>query len=433
MSKEKFLNYLIILQNIVLLTTPYILSKASNYSRNTGAAVIIVLSLLYLLISKKKIVLNKKLMIFGLGYILFTSLSFFRLGSNYNKEQLNAYKGIIIYLLIGFSITQIEIDKKVYRWTPILLSIFSLFPALRALKEWHVNGFSMNYRIFGDSWPSVFCVELGILVLASIVVIFFEKSWFFKIISFFLLVISFVALIGVQARIIILLIPAFFILTAVIKNYKLGIKILTVLAVGFFIIIASTDFERYFKRFDSKDSGGSYSNLIRVEIYKRSSELIKKNWLTGIGFFNLRNINVKDDPKLIPYVDKESFGLEKEIPGTMENLKLWSHSATHSHNNILETFVTQGIIGLIFYLLFLVSIFKELLVNFRNKALGDYKEIFWLGIIMLLLVFLDGMIDTNIYMLKVNQTLFFILGMCLNKKFQGRKIRDGGQVAEYEG
>ena len=147
-SKEKFLNYLIILQNIVLLATPYILSKPSNYGRNVGAIVIIVLTLLYILIGRKRLIFDKKLMILGLGYVLFTSLSFFKLGNNYNKEQLNAYKGIITYLLVGFSITQIEIDDRVYKWTPILLSFFSLFPTLRALKEWHINGFSMNYRIF---------------------------------------------------------------------------------------------------------------------------------------------------------------------------------------------------------------------------------------------------------------------------------------------
>lgn len=423
-SKEKFLNYLIILQNIVLLATPYILSKPSNYGRNVGAIVIIVLTLLYILIGRKRLIFDKKLMILGLGYVLFTSLSFFKLGNNYNKEQLNAYKGIITYLLVGFSITQIEIDDRVYKWTPILLSFFSLFPTLRALKEWHINGFSMNYRIFGDSWPSVFCMELGILVLASIIVIFFEKSWYFKIMSFVLLGISFIAIIGVQARITILLIPSFFILTAVLKNYKLGITILVTLILGFFVIIAVTDSEKYFKRFDSKDSDGSYSNLIRLEIYKRNIELIKSDGITGIGFFNLRNKNIKDDVRLLEYVDLEGFGFKKGIPGTKENLKLWGYSATHSHNNILETLVTQGILGLIFYILFVIFIFKDLLVNFRNKIFTKYKAIFWLGILMFLYVFLDGMIDTNIYMIKVNQILFFVLGMCLNKKFQDKKIRN---------
>ncbi|MCP1223117.1 O-antigen ligase [Sebaldella sp. S0638] len=424
--KGMFLEGLRLFQNFILIMLPYALSKAGNHSRNTTIVTLVAVTFLFIIIGKRKIELDKKLIILGAVYILTTSLSFWSIRDSYNSEQLKTYTGVIIYMLFAFSVTQIEIDKRLYRWFPILISIFSLSPAYRALLEWHQNGFSMDYRIFGDSWPSVFCMELGMMVLASIVVIFYEKQKIFKIISSIALVIGFIAIVGIQARIAIAMIPLFFILIAVSKNLKIGVKLGIVLLVCLLVIV-STDFEKYFKRFDSEDPGGSYSNQIRVEIYKRSKELIRENAVLGIGFYNLRGVNLRDEPRLQEYVDIETLGIVKEIPGTQENLKLWSYSATHLHNNILETLVTQGVLGLISYVCFLFFVLVNLLKNLRNKDFSENREIFVLAFIAFLYITIDGIIDTNIYMIKVNQAFFFMMGLALNKRFFVRKPEKDGE------
>jgi O-antigen ligase len=420
--KNKILEGLRLFQNFILLMLPYAISKAGNHSRNTTIITLVIVTFLVIIIGKRKIELDKKLLLSGILYIITTSISFWVIKDSYNDEQMKTYTGVIIYVLLGFSITQIDIEKKLYKWIPVLISIFSLSLSYRALMEWYRNGFSMEYRIFGDSWPSVFCMELGMMVLASIVVIFYEKKLIFKIIAFFTLTVGFMAIIGIQARIAIISIPMFFILTAVLKNIKLGAK-LGIALLACLVIIISTDFERYFKRFDSNDPRGSYSNQVRVEIYKRSKELMKENAVLGIGFYNLRGVNIKDEPRLLEYIDIDNFGIKKEIPGTQENLKLWSYSATHLHNNILETLVTQGILGMISYIGFLFFLLVNIIKNFRNKDFLENREIFVFAFLAFLYIAIDGMVDSNIYMIKVNQTLYFIVGLALNKRFFKRMVK----------
>ncbi|MDR2879191.1 MAG: O-antigen ligase family protein [Fusobacteriales bacterium] len=422
---RKFLTGLRLFQNFILIMLPYAISKAGNHSRNTTIITLIAVTFIYIIIGKKKIKLDKKLVIFGALYILITSLNFWNIRDSYNREQMKTYTGVVIYILFAFSMTQIDIDKRLYRWIPVLISLFSLAPAFRALSEWHKNGFSTDYRIFGDSWPSVFCMELGMMILASIVVIFYEKQRIFKVLASISLIIGFTAIVGIQARIAIAMIPFFFLLTAASKNLKIGVK----LGIAFLVcllVTVSTDFEKYFKRFDSSDPGGSYSNQVRVEIYKRTKELIKENSVLGIGFYNLRGVNVKDEPRLLEYVETDTLGIKKEIPGTQENLKLWSYSATHLHNNLLETLVTQGILGLVSYVCFLFFLLVNLLKNFRNKDFIESREVFVLACIAFLYITIDGIIDTNIYMIKVNQAFYFMMGLALNKRFfLGKQEKDG--------
>ena len=47
----------------------------------------------------------------------------------------------------------------------------------------------------------------------------------------------------------------------------------------------------------------------------------------------------------------------------------------------------------------------------------EYKKYFILGLFTIIYLFLNGMVESNIYMEKVNQMTFFILGLALNEKF----------------
>ena len=72
----KFLTGLRLFQNFILIMLPYAISKAGNHSRNTTIITLIAVTFIYIIIGKKKIELDKKLIIFGALYILITSLSF---------------------------------------------------------------------------------------------------------------------------------------------------------------------------------------------------------------------------------------------------------------------------------------------------------------------------------------------------------------------
>lgn len=413
--KTKFLKHLDILQNFILIISPYMISKIGNHSRNIGSVILIVLVLISILIGREKIILEKKIIIFGLLYLVFLIISFIKLDGDYNKEQLKAFKGMIFYILLGFSVSQINIDKRLYKWIPILMSLFSIFPIYRAFKEWEVYNFSMKYRILGDNWPSIFSIELSSLIIISIVILFYSKNIYFKIFSVIPIITGYLVLIPIQARMAIVLVPFFFILTAMIKNYKLGIKILIIMFISgtiLFNVVPKT----YFQRFDLENKDGSYSNIIRTYIYKRSLKLAVKSKFLGVGFYNYQVYSIKDKPCFPEYVDHEKYIIKKEIPVTRENLIIYAYTAFHSHSNMLEIFLTQGIFALIVYILLEIQILKKLIRNFKTKELENYREIYLIGIFLVLNLILNGLLDTNIYMEKSNQIVFLMVGLALNKK-----------------
>ena len=61
MKKEKICNHLIILQNIVILLYPYLLSKRGNSSRVSATFFLVLLFLIYMILTKNKIIFNKNL------------------------------------------------------------------------------------------------------------------------------------------------------------------------------------------------------------------------------------------------------------------------------------------------------------------------------------------------------------------------------------
>ena len=181
MKKAKINNYFIILQNILIILYPYLLSKKGNTSRVSGTLLLVIISLTYLIFAKNKIQFNKKIAIGGLGYMLFMTISMFTLKSDFSYEKFKMYERTMVYLLFGFSITQIDIDERIYKYILIMFSFLSFFPIYRGLKEWAGNDFSPVMRLFGDNWPTKFPVELGLFLLVSMIVLLYKYKILIKI------------------------------------------------------------------------------------------------------------------------------------------------------------------------------------------------------------------------------------------------------------
>ncbi len=422
MKKENILKHLTILQNIILIIFPYILSKRGNHSRKTVILFLIFLTIIFLVVNGRKIIIDKKILLFALCYILFIMISFFRLGNTYYGYQIKICQQSIGAIILGFCITQIDIEERVFKYILPALSIFSFFPIYRGISEWSKSNFSVNVRILGDNWPTVFSVELGILLIVSMIVLFYEKKKLFKILAFFSIILGYIVILGTQTRIMILVIPFIFILISIIRNYKLGLCIILV----FFLILGgllTSDFNKYFRRFDNSSNDGNYSNIIRVLTFKRSVEMIKESKFLGIGFYNFQNNSVRLSPnykKYVFYKEDDNY-VDPSLPGNKDTLKIFAYTNGHSHNNFLEVLLSQGIFGFLSYVLFIFFIFKKLLKNYMNKEFHSYIAFFTLGIALIIYVLLNGIVEANIYMTKVNQMLFFILGFSLNKKFNIQK------------
>lgn len=418
MKKEKITAFLIMLQNFILILFPLIFSKRGNQTRNNAILILVILTIVYLIIRKKKIDLDKKIVFYGLGCILFMTISILLLKNDYTAEKFKIYSRNMLAIIFGFCITQIKLKEKTLKYMLPILTISSIFPIWRALNEWYKKGFSINERIFGDNWPTVFAVELGIFLLVSMIVLLYEKNYIIKIVAIFSMILGYVALVGTQTRITILIIPVIYFLILMLKNYKLGI-IFSI----FFLLIAflttAFNFEKYFNRFDLNNSEGSYSNKIRILTYERSIEMIKKSHLLGIGFYNFQDRSLGISPELKKYIiiNGEDKIVDPKLPVNESTLRIYADTNSHSHNNLLETLLAQGILGLICYILFYYYMLKNCILNLKNCINGEYKKYFILGFFTIIYLFLNGMVESNIYMEKVNQMTFFILGLALNEKF----------------
>ena len=418
MKKDKFLNYLVILQNFILVISPYIFSKRGNHTRNMVVIILVLLVIFSMVAGSKQIIFDKKILIFSLCCIFFMTISFLRLGGTYLEFQLKIYQRTIIAMIMGFCITQIDIKEKVYRYLLPIFSLCSFFPIYRGINEWHKSNFGANVRIFGDNWPTVFSVELGAFLIVSMVVLFYDERKFFKITAFFSVVLGYFVIIGTQTRIMIVLIPFIFIIVSFIKNYKLGLSLSTgFLLIG--ILLGCLNFEKYFQRFDNDSTDGNYSNQVRIQTYKRSIEMIKESKFLGVGFYNFQGNSIKLDPSYKNYIihEDDNVFVNPNIMVSKETLKIFACTNSHSHNNFLEIILAQGILGFLSYIFFIYYLFRNLIRKYKKSSLYLYKRFFVLGIVLLIYILLNGLVEANIYMEKVSQLSFFILGLALNKKF----------------
>ena len=418
MKKAKINNYFIILQNILIILYPYLLSKKGNTPRVSGTLLLVIISLTYLIFAKNKIQFNKKIAIGGLGYMLFMTISMFTLKSDFSYEKFKMYERTMVYLLFGFSITQIDIDERIYKYILIMFSFLSFFPIYRGLKEWAGNDFSPVMRLFGDNWPTKFPVELGLFLLVSMIVLLYKYKILIKILAGISIILGFVVILGTQTRIMIVLIPLIFIIALVInKNKKLLIISCFTLILG--LVVTFSILSPYFQRFKEGNSDGNFSSKIRLLIYKRSIELTKKSNFLGVGYHNYQAYSLRVPPDFSEYVHFEPDNLtyKKEIPINDDTIIIYAYTTDNSHNNILDILLTQGIFSLLFYIYMYLNIFIELAKKYRNESLKEYRQYYLLGLIVIIYVWINSFTEVTIYMEKVNQMAFFIFGLGLNKKF----------------
>ena len=423
MKNEKISNYLIVLQNILILVYPYLLSKRGNSSRVSATFFLVLLFLIYMILTKNKIIFNKHIAIGGIGYMLFMTISMFILKNDFSYEKFKMYERTIVYLLFGFSMTQIEIDRRIYKYILIFFSFLSFFPIYRGLSEWRDNNFSPTMRLFGDNWPTKFPVELGIFLLISMVILLSKYKLWIKIIAGLSIILGYIVILGTQTRIMIILIPLIFLVAVVInKNKKIFVLSCFVIILG--LVISFGALNSYFQRFNDKNIDGNFSSKVRVLIHKRSFELTKRSNFLGIGYHNFQAYTLRVPPDFSEYVHFEPDNLtyKQEIPLNDNTLIIYAYTTDNSHNNILDILLTQGIFSLLFYIYMFLNIFLQLVRRYRDKDLKEYKQYFLLGLMVVIYVWINGFTEVTIYMEKVNQMMFFILGLALNNNI---KIRGG--------
>lgn len=326
----------------------------------------------------------------------------------YLANQFFKYDEIKIFVYISFSVMSL-----------ILLFTFSnhLFAYIFIENR---NLFYGNPLVILENSPirSSGAGRLGLMLLVffSLVFTYFDNKNFFRIIG-----VSFLSMVVLiyQSRANIALWGCFIILYIYfLKDFSFK-KILELLFSFFIIPILLVFFFPALKSFilsntleiiqneqhflnDSFKSMGSLLNVDLDKVYQKKSILRDMRMDTSGRLGDWTNIFINYD-----YNKNLFFGY-----GSQGDRYLINQSAS---NGFIYAFVSSGIIGLIFYIIFCLMIFINLIKYFFYKRSKD--RIFFPSLVILILLFLRSLIESSFAVFGVDFILVFTSGFIMNKKF----------------
>ena len=385
--KKFFLFYEEIISVIVLIFIFFIVRKGSE--RYTLALVLMGIALIAAIIRKKRNTLSRCLLLSLIGYMILLFLSFVKINFD-NKEYFMNYiiYGNFLFLLLS----QLKIKEKYYKYYLEFFALCSLIITIKAIKEWKAVGFQPGFRASGDSFPTIFTIEIGIYALIAFTALLYSKGYIKKIVLLGIFGTACVGVIAVNTRSTLITLPLILV-GMIVFRYKQSLKkrYLLVPLLAVFIVAQIPDTSKYFLR---------VKNMRKIENIKKESRL--KLWNEGLEKFQENNY------KALGYHYFEKNRLVSVV----------NEKNPHVHNNYLEILVTQGIGAAVFYLLFNIFLLRDMIYRIKKTKIESQKVMNYLGIAVLLFMNLAGLVDANIYFKKANLLAFFIysLALCSVKK-----------------
>lgn len=364
----------------------FFLSRRGGDSKDRVAILIILFTLLYSIKLKYyyKYAMYKREIIIGTLYIIFVSISFFFSASR-GDGRFHIYTHATIFSLgFFFTVLNYQLDKKFIKYLlPIL--IFITIPGIAyGLKDVYINYEILSeYRIAGTSYTTIYALELGMYFLIIYFSFFYYKNRFIKFILLSYIAIISVLILLTQSRNTFLMLPFTLVIILFFKNYKKG---LISLAIFFIITILITKTPLEIKALNRINSTITSVEKIKKDarylLFKDGIEMSKKNIIKGEGFYKYKGENQNLNPAG-PYI--------------------------HFHNIFIETSVTQGLITLFFYVLFLLSLFLRLIKNYFMESDEFKKNIKLLALAIFIFSHLYGLAEPIFYFGKLYQLIFTVI------------------------
>ena len=137
----------------------------------------------------------------------------------------------------------------------------------------------------------------------------------------------------------------------------------------------------------------------RIESSIMTKEKIKKD-----ARFTIFSDGIKE-AKNYPIIGKGFFFYKgQKLHSANENID-------HYHNNFIETAVTQGLLTLSVYIIFLINLFMSMLKNYlkENNRLKKYIKLFAISIFVFINFY--GLIEVSFYFEKIYQLVFTIIAI----------------------
>ena len=357
----------------------------------------------------KNSLIIKLFTIFSL-YILFLSIIHY--------ENLDVFKtGLFYFRYILFSIVILylissnpKVLKDLFIFYLILISIILIDSFIQYYSGQNILG----YEKFGSRVVSFFEGEgiLGSFIVRfytlAVAFYFLSKVLINKAILFLVILLITILLIFTLERSAIILfltsnILIYFLIFKNTKFFQLKFFIIFFIAILFFSLITQKNsfvVERFIiqtKNEISKLFDDSFE-FKRKNILTVSYNMGSKNYLMGLG------------PKSFRYKCQD---LKYQVEGTKkfdEKIRLELNCINHPHNYIFQLYAKTGIVGLIFYLFFLIFLLKKIFFSINNDTLSLCKKI--IAVSLLVSVF-PVIGNGNFFNNFLNMIFFYNLGFFL--------------------
>ncbi|MGL5056623.1 MAG: O-antigen ligase family protein [Fusobacteriaceae bacterium] len=366
----------------------FFLFRRGGDSKFKVATVLILVSLVYAHSEKYKTV--KKyiyIYIFGILYLLSLGVVFY-LSVDKGNGRIMEFLGMTLYSVVFFlCIINIKLKEKEYNKLLPIISIFSLETIIRGLNELYLNRAIINapwYRLSGKTYTTIYAAELGICIIIGVMGFYIYTNKRVKVFYSIYILLLLGLLYYTKSRNSMLMIPATLCIIAFLKSKKN--KIIVILGSLFIIglMVRNADKVPGLSRLSTVSSIEIVKKDIRLDIFKEGIKIGSNNLLNGKGFYNY-----------------------KETTLFLKN----KGNFQHFHNIFVETFATQGLITLAFYMIFLGLVFFYALKNYLLEKDSFSKNIKLLAIGVFLFLLFYGLFESIFYFTKIYMIMFTIISI----------------------
>lgn len=314
------------------------------------------------------------------------------------KKIISDFNWILLPTVLGQMDLDEETENKFIFTAPIAIGVFlyGYFVELYKLTKFtdifiKLSKLGVRYRAVGDysfpSYSSVMLVVSLIILIFGLKKIILKRNFVLLSVYLFEIILLLMFLIFTQSRGMYLTIIMLLIINLFLKFKQKALMIILPFLLIVYKLIYSLNniYTRRARKIFELDA----SNIGRLEVWKESLNLFKKNIFTGIGYENF--FTLQDVSK---YKIHQIYG--------------------HQHNLLLKLLSEMGLLGLISYILLmykiLISLYKKRMQYFSNIALNT---------ILMLLIYENFELIIN--RRKVYEYVFIILALGLNWTYKRRE------------
>ena len=382
-EKKSFLDKLI---PFSILVYSFFLSRRGGDTKDIISILIMTFIFIYSYKNKiKRYLYYKKEIFISIAYLFWVSISYF-ITNDKDAEKFYTFLHMTFYS-IGFMLVlfNYKLENKYIKYILPLLIALSLSSIYKGILELYEHYSSITeYRIAGGTYTTKYAAELGIYFLLGVFSIAYYKKIYIKLLLLPYIIINLELIFLTQSRNTFIAIPLTIIFLYTIVDWKKGIIILLILLGSLGILFKYNNNIANINRIKSSISTvEKVKTDARYIIFVDGIERAKNHLFIGEGFFKYKGGKLNTRVEVVE----------------------------HFHNIFIETAVTQGVLTLIVYVAFIITLFIRMLKNYfkEDDRLKRYIKLYALAVFIFSILY--GLFEPIFYFEKIYQLIFTIIGM----------------------